>query len=158
VSALVIGIGTRHRGDDAVGLEVVGRLEKHRLPSGTRIRLCRADPSELIDAWRGVGLCIVVDAMRSGRVPGTVHRFEGTDGELPLVAATSSHALGLAETVELARTLGALPGRLILIGVEVTRLDLGETLSDPVSRAVDRAVVTVVDALSDQISGGHAAV
>lgn len=57
-------------------------------------------------------------------------------GEEPLARA-SSHALGLAETVELARGLGRLPRRLVAYLVEGDCFDFGAPLSPAVAAAVD---------------------
>jgi hydrogenase maturation protease len=50
----------------------------------------------------------------------------------------SSHAFGVAEGIELARALGRLPCRLIVIGIEGIRFDHGESPSAEVAKAVER--------------------
>jgi hydrogenase maturation protease len=58
--------------------------------------------------------------------------------------ATSSHAVGLAESIELARVLGSLPKRCVVFAVEGERFDLGAPLSAPVAEAVARVVAGVL--------------
>lgn len=137
-AVLILGVGNADRGDDGVGPAVVARL-RGRLPPGVEARVARADAADLMAAWDGRDGAIVVDATRSGADPGTVRRFAAEGQALP--AATggdpSSHALGVAQAIELARVLGRLPGRLTVFGVEALQFELGAGLSPAVARAVD---------------------
>ena len=73
VGTLVVGLGNGHRGDDAAGLRVA-ELVRARAPN-LRVLAIEGDPSVLIEAWAGVGLTIVIDAIE-GAHPGRVHRIE----------------------------------------------------------------------------------
>ena len=67
-----------------------------------------------------------------------MHRLDAAAAPLPAtVARGSTHAFGLAETIELARTLGRLPQRLTVYGIEGGCFDAGDELSPPVRAAVD---------------------
>lgn len=150
---VVIGIGNRHRGDDAVGLAILDALREHGSlsSSGGSVALhgSDADVSSLIELWEDAALAIVIDAIRSGAPPGTLHQHDVTERPLPTDArSTSTHALGLADAVELARNLDSLPGRLIVVGVEVSRLDFGDDLSEPVAAALPAAVEAVLGLLN----------
>jgi hydrogenase maturation protease len=97
---------------------------------------------------------VVVDAVRSGAAPGTVHVLDAgaTSDALPLEAWAATgrggtHALGLAAVVGLARALGRLPDRLTVVGVEAEQLDHGVPLSPSVAAAVVSAAARVVSAL-----------
>lgn len=149
--AVVIGLGSEDRGDDAVGAVVARAVAGLRLPGVTLVE--HEDPTALLDLWKGHDLVVVVDAVCSGSPPGTIHWLEtGPDsGPLTERAWTSTgrggtHAIGLAEVVELARVLGRLPARVVLVGVEAAGFDHGEPLSPPVAAAVDAAVVRIRDA------------
>jgi hydrogenase maturation protease len=135
---LVIGVGNSLRGDDAAGLAAARRLGgiEHE-----------GDPLGLVDLWRGADIAVVIDAVRSGAKPGTVHGFDVGQAPLParLRGSTSTHAVGLDEAIELARALGRLPRRLVVYGIEGERFDAGAALTPPVSAAVD-AVVTGIRA------------
>lgn len=139
MSTLVIGIGNPDRGDDAAGVMVVRGL------TGTRTREL-ADCSELIEAWDREPDVVVVDAMRSGREPGTVMRFDATHHELPARAFPSSHSFGLAETVELGRALGRFPKRLVILGIEASGFAHGRRLSSSVRDAVSDVIETIEEA------------
>jgi len=56
-------------------------------------------------------------------------------------AEKTAHGFGVAETIAIARKSGVrLPGRLVLIGIEGGRYDLGSGLSEPVRQAIPEAV------------------
>jgi hydrogenase maturation protease len=128
VSATVLGVGNEWRGDDGAG-PAVARLLRG---AGVAAREIGGEPAALLDAWDGLAEVIVVDAVRSGAAPGTIHRRAGAGRP----GAGSTHALGVAEAVELARALGRLPARLELYGIEGERFEPGEGLTPPVARAV----------------------
>jgi hydrogenase maturation protease len=143
----VIGIGNALRGDDAAGLAVARRLRDHA-GGAVEVRVSSGTCGDLLDAWAGASDVILVDSVRSGSEPGTIHRFEG-DAPLPETpAALSSHAAGLAETVGLAHSLGRLPARLVVYGIEGARYTLGAGLSPEVRAAVE----TVCDRIMRQCS------
>ena len=141
---LVVGVGNRFRGDDAVGLVVIDRL-RAIAPQGVRALECDGDAGRLMDAWQGSSRVIVVDAMMSNGSPGDVREFDVASVPLPYgFGMTSTHAFGLREAVELARTLGELPHEIVVVGIEAAGFDLGSSLTPDVRSAVDTAVGRVV--------------
>lgn len=135
----VIGIGNDLRGDDAVGLEVVRGIHDARTDIDTALH--QRDGIGLLELWRGAGAVVLVDAMRSGRPPGTVDRIEVSTVSLPAsMSFGSSHAVGVGEAIELARALGELPARVVIYGIEGAQFDLGRGLSDEVAASVSDVV------------------
>jgi hydrogenase maturation protease len=132
----VIGLGNEWRGDDGVGVEVARRLHG---------KVLDGEPIGLVEALDGAGEVVLVDAVSSGSPAGTVHVFEAGSEPLPaaLFGASSTHALGLAEAIELARSLGQLPGRVLVYGVEGENFAFGKGLSPEVAAAAERVVEEV---------------
>ena len=56
----------------------------------------------------------------------------------------STHGLGVSEAIELARAVKRLPGRVVVYGVELGRLEAGEPLSLAVRRGVEEAAERVL--------------
>jgi hydrogenase maturation protease len=131
---VVIGLGHPYRRDDAAGLEVARRV-RH-----VEAHLRMIGDYELIDLWEGADEVIVVDATRSYAPAGTVKRFNPAASPLPRRTFASSHSVGLAETIELARELGHLPATITVYGIEAGDVRQGEGLTEPVADAVDRVV------------------
>jgi hydrogenase maturation protease len=153
VTRLLIGLGTAHRGDDAVGHQVARRVAE-LAPPGVDVREVD-DPSDLLDVWEGFARVVVVDAMASGRPPGSVVTLDVTDVPLPAGswAAGGTHALGLAAAVELSRALGRLPARLWVVGVEAGTTASGAAPSGAVTAAVEPAVAAALATLGPGLPG-----
>jgi hydrogenase maturation protease len=146
----VVGVGNALRGDDAVGLEVA-RLLDGTLPDGVRLVECEGEPVSLLTSWEDCDTAIVVDATESGQEPGTVRRLAAHDGPLPPeLQRASTHLLGVAEAVELARALGRLPGRTIVYGIEGGTFDTGAPLSDAVQAAAAEVAASIRRELSEE--------
>jgi hydrogenase maturation protease len=146
-SVCVVGCGNPFRGDDAVGLDVV-RAVASRMPAGLDVFELADEPTRLLDIWAGYDLAFVVDMVRSGAAPGTVHWIDVTDRDPPVdLVRDSSHHVGLADVVALARVLDRLPTRLVLVGVEGSQVDTGRALTGDVRRVVDAVVERLVRAV-----------
>jgi len=159
-SVLVVAIGNPDRGDDGFGPAVAHRL-MGRVPSTVRILERSGEVSALIDDWDGIPSVFVIDAMAPISEPGQVHRFDLIDSPLPIgFAPNSSHAFGVAETVELARSLGRLPQYLVAYLVEGEQFGTGAPLSLAIAGAVgdvaDRIVSEVLTILKAKGKGRHA--
>jgi hydrogenase maturation protease len=140
----VIGVGNRWRSDDAVGL-AVATLVRERAPELDVIER-EGEPVALLDAFDGVDAVVLVDAVSSGAEPGTVHRLNAAVDRLPEeLFRHSTHHLGLAEAVELARALGTLPREAIVVGVEGASWSAGDGLSPEVASAVPQAASAVLE-------------
>jgi len=142
--ALVIGLGNVWAGDDAAGL-LVARLVRERAPAGVAVIEHEAEPIALLDAWDGASLTIMVDATSGGGEPGAVRVLEATHEPLPAgFTGTSTHSFGLAEAIELARALGRLPERMVVVGIEGERFQAGAEPGPAVTAALQQAVAQVL--------------
>lgn len=142
---LVIGMGNRQRGDDAVGL-LVAEAVGSAAPPGVAVHCHEGDGADLLEIWEGVPCVIVVDAMQAGDSPGSVRRFEAHD--TPLAADSfhySSHAFGLAEGIETARAIEMLPKTVLVYGIEGVHFQGGASCSPRVEG--------VIPSLTDRILG-----
>ena len=141
---VVIGVGNPMRGDDAAGVAVAERL-RDRVPAGVEVVSCAEEPSRLIETWEGADAVVLVDTVASGAPPGTLHRFDAGAEPIPARELRSStHAIGIAETIELARALGRLPERVVVYGIEGGGYVPGSELTAPVEAGVEQAVAAVL--------------
>lgn len=114
-AAIIVGIGQLAAGDDGVGLAVAHELAAR----GFAVRES-ADASILLALLEAGDRVVVVDAVVGGGSPGTVMQLDpgalGT-GPTPL----SSHGIGVAEAIALARTLyrDETFARLAIVGVAI---------------------------------------
>lgn len=135
MAPLIIGIGNRARGDDAVGLRVVEAIGLSEM-----VLEHDGEPASLIALWEGHDAVVLIDAISSGSPPGTIVEIDASHSVLPAGMCHSTHALGPAEAVELARALGRLPARITLLGIEGSDYSFGAGLSPEVEAAVHEVV------------------
>ena len=148
ISICVIGIGNEYRQDDAAGLLVVRKLEK---TVGNQVEILEqgGEASSLITAWGNSDRVILIDAVQSGARPGTIHRVDATNNSLTAGEfRCSSHLFGVAESIELARTLDQLPPKLIVYGIEGKQFEHGVTLSPEVDQILDDLADRVLEEIS----------
>ena len=146
---IVIGLGNPFRGDDAAGLALA-----RALGADPRVIVHEGEPIDLLNRWEGADEVIVVDAVSSGAPPGTIHRLDPLAEPIQTALSQgSTHALGLAEAIELARALDRLPPQLSVYGIEGERFAAGQELSAPVARAVEEVRSELRDALGKPAAG-----
>jgi len=141
---LVVGVGNPDAGDDGAGIAVVRLLSRRHDCAHLETRVCTGEASALIEAWTGFDDVVIVDSCRGAGPPGSVHTF--TPDDLDRYTAVearrcgSTHSLGVATAIGLARALGPLPSRLVVHAVEGRLFDAGNALSSEVARAVHEVV------------------
>lgn len=132
----IVGCGNLLRGDDAAGILVAQRLVELGIPA----IMHSGEALGLINAWSGCDDVLLIDAVVTGSTPGTVHLWDASQQQLPSSSHASSHGIGVAEAIELARTLGVLPKRLRVYGMEGREFRTGAEVSPEVRTACEEVV------------------
>jgi hydrogenase maturation protease len=136
---VVIGLGNSYRKDDGVGVAVAEALDVLAL-QGVRVVTRIAEPTDLLDAWSGARLAVVVDgAIGKPPAPGRVRRC-GLGDVVSESRELSSHSVDIGSTHALGRALGRVPDDLVLFTVEVADTGHGLGLTPRVARAVPEVV------------------
>ena len=147
---VVIGIGNPLRGDDAAGVAVAEQL-RPRVPECVEVVSCNEEPSRLMEAWEGAESVLLFDTVTSGAPPGTLHCFDAGEEAVPArTFRSSTHAIGIADTIELARALGRLPRHIRIYGVEAGSFSTGAALTPAVETAVTALVHDVLNDLEKE--------
>ncbi|MGD0806617.1 MAG: hydrogenase maturation protease [Anaerolineales bacterium] len=154
----LVGIGQPLRGDDGVGPEAVRQWshDQPRTASDPNIKtiIIETPGLELLELIQDSDVVILVDAVDGGDPAGTVRVRTALPEANFTPAEKTAHGFGVAETVALAKKIGAcLPSHIIFIGVEGSKWKLGEDLSDPVRRAVPDAVREIQNQIERWSSG-----
>jgi len=134
----VIGVGNLFRGDDAAG-RIVARELASRIPSDASVSITESsgEAGELMESFDGVDCVLLADAIEANAEPGRVFRFDASDTPLPAPEfACSTHALGLSESIELARALERLPSVVIVYGIQGESFEHGKEISPAVRRGI----------------------
>ncbi len=150
---MIIGIGNSDRGDDAVGRVVARKLNRQSIP-GVRVVEHSGEPASLLDCLTGAESVYLIDASSTGARPGTTRRFDVAAMELARVAfGCSTHGLGLAEAIELARAVGKLPRCCVVYAIEGRTYEVGATLSPEVATAVAEVANQIQNEILSQETG-----
>ena len=143
---LVIGVGNDFAGDDAAGRLVARGLAGAR---GVDVTECHGAAADLVTLMEGRERVVIVDACRSGAAAGTLHRLDANTGDLPgWLRSVSSHGIGVAEGVALARLLGSLPARVEIWAIEGATYAVGDPVSPDVAAAVAKVVADLPGSLA----------
>ena len=145
-TTLILGIGNNLLSDEGVGIHVVNALESgHPELPGVTCLDGGTLSFTLADSVASNNRLIVVDAARTGSVPGTVSCFEGEEMDRYLTGNRQSvHEVGLSDLLDIARLTESYPEKWALIGIEPQNIDWGEQPSEPVSHAIPEAVAQIL--------------
>jgi len=117
---------------------------KERFPKQCEAVEETGDGSRLMELWKNSQVTILIDAVKSGAEPGQIHKHEAHKSPLPAsLFQYSTHAFGIPQAIELARTLNELPQRLIVYGIEGTCFNQDSSMSEPVMRAASKVVESI---------------
>ncbi len=162
---LVAGIGNIFLGDDGFGCQVAKRLADVPMPDGVDVVDYGIRGFDLAYALAsGYEAALLVDAAPRGELPGTLSVIEppaDDDG-----ADIDTHGMDPVRVLRLARQLGGVPARTLVLACEPAHIadpDAGDDvlieLSDEVRAAVEHALPTVrelvEDLLTDRSKGGE---
>ena len=135
-------------GDDAAGPVVIDRLAD-RVPQSVALVESVGDATHLLETWRDAGLAVIVDAVVSGGVAGSIQRIDGMQGFPSAWRSASTHLVGLAEAIDLGDAVGVLPAAMVIYGIEIDRVEPGVGLSSAVDKAVDEVAASIVQLCED---------
>ncbi len=129
---MVACIGNKYRGDDGAGHRVADLLSEETSVDVVRLQT----PAELLNhLMDDVDFLIIVDAMEKISKAGAIHRFNSAEKLSKITAWRSTHTMTLPEIIELADSLGLLPAKILVYGIEGERFEEGLGLSENVESA-----------------------
>jgi hydrogenase maturation protease len=162
-SILIAGVGNAWLRDDGFGSAVARRLSELDLPAGVSVMDAGTGGLDLAyEVMRGYDGLVIIDVSQQGGEPGTLYVMEPDEAAVPGGIedgdVINPHAMDPQTVLRFVRSVGAWPGRVVVIACEPSEVqDMGWGLSDEVRAAVDRAVVLVVQTVDELRSGTLAA-
>jgi len=157
-SILVAGVGNAWLRDDGFGGEVARRLTERELPSGVSVMDAGTGGLDLAyEVMRGYDGLVILDVSRQGGEPGTLYVMEpdeeSVSGAIEDGDVINPHAMDPQTVLRFVKSVGAWPGRVIVIACEPAEVEeMGWGLSDEVSAAVERAVNLVVSTVGELLA------
>ncbi len=143
----IIGVGSPH-GDDKIGWRLVEEVARSGRTDISAHPV--ASPIDLLDHLDGCDALIVIDACDAGQSPGSVV-VRKWPAALEEYGKASSHGFGAASALLLAESLGCLPGKVVLFGVQKCQCEPAEDLSEEVKAAwpgITAQLVALIDGLA----------
>jgi hydrogenase maturation protease len=153
---LVAGIGNVFLGDDGFGVAVADRLSRRELSAGVHVEDFGIRGLDLAYALADYDAAVLVDAVPRGEAPGTLYVIE-PDVEAEGIAP-EAHGMDPARVLALARELGDVPSRVLIVGCEPASApawddeDVVAELSEPVRAAIEEAARLVESLVSQLVS------
>ncbi|MBK8908663.1 MAG: HyaD/HybD family hydrogenase maturation endopeptidase [Rhodospirillales bacterium] len=149
MSILILGVGNILLSDEGIGVRVVEAFEKrYAVPEDVEIVDGGTAGMDLLDVIEYRDHVIVVDAVKTGRPPGTVVRLTGDDVQGFFRTKISPHQLGLSEVLAALSLLDASPGGVTIIGVEPLDFSTSLDLSPTIAAKLDAMVEMVAEDLT----------
>lgn len=139
----IIGIGSPVVGDDLGWLAIDWLRDAGFDPHAELLTLDRPGPA-LLDYLEPDVQIILIDAMDAGLPAGTLCGV-ALDDLLTQARPPSSHDLGLAETLALAKALGVLPVHLHLLGIQMAGAGAQRPSSETLALEVVRRVSAIME-------------
>lgn len=143
--SVVIGLGSPY-GDDRLGWEVIRLLQKQSPPLPARLLSLDRPGTKLLSVLQDMQRAVIVDAVFSGRSPGSISDYYLAELPASVDRSRSSHGFDLLPTLRLGERLGLLPPHLYILGIEMQshpatwqwNSPLSPTLLEGVQRATTR--------------------
>ena len=162
-SILIAGVGNAWLRDDGFGGEVARRLADRPLPAGVDVMDAGTGGLDLAyEVMRGYDALVILDVSKQGGEPGTLYVMEPDEDSVPAGIedgdVINPHAMDPQTVLRFVKSVGAWPGRVIVIACEPADVEeMGWGLSEPVRVAIARAVDLVVETVAELQSGAYAA-
>lgn len=145
---LVAGLGNRLMSDEGVGVHAVRELREESLEEALALEVGTA-AFEALPYLERAEHVIALDALEGGRPPGTIYRYSlGEEDRRP--PGGSLHELDLVATLFLLDP-GRRP-RVIVLGVQPERLELGLTLSPKVEASLPQLLQAVRETVRELVA------
>ena len=133
------GVGNKFRSDDSVALKICDKL-KNKFSSNVKVNKYHGDILNLLNAWNLEADVYLIDAIKTGEPLGTVHFYKEDEIKPICETSTSTHGLGAAILIEMAKSLDLMPHQLYVCGVEAESFELGVDLSPSVEKGMDELI------------------
>jgi hydrogenase maturation protease len=141
----VLGIGNLVMTDDGIGIRVVQQLaDNYSFPPEITIFDGGTLGLDLLPQLEGVDRLLIIDAVETGKAPGSLVRLTGEEVQPVMETKLSPHQMGLKDLLAVATLQGINPPEMVLLGVQPQDIELGVDLSPAVAARLDELVGQVI--------------
>lgn len=135
---LIVGVGNPLLGDEGIGPYAVRNLSQVPVPPGVDILDCGCDLLNLVSYIDKPKKIIVLDAIRTGRRPGQVYKFDFDELETIQTKTRSAHQLQTVDALRLLRKVCPCLNHceITVIGIEPRNMELSTDLSEEIRESI----------------------
>jgi len=145
---LILGLGNLLLRDEGLGMRALECLqERYDLPQDVTCVDGGVLGLQILAYMEGVTHLLVIDAVQTGQVPGTLVRLEGEEIPKTLSLKLSMHQIRFEDVLAISHLQGTVPPRLVVWGLEPAVIESGLDLSHPVEAQLEHLVEEVVGEL-----------
>ncbi len=145
----VIGLGNPLMADDGAGLAALEYLRSHwEVPAAVQLVDGGTWGMQLLPTIEATGRLLLLDAVRTGRAPGTPVQLTRADLPLYFAHKISPHQIDLREVLALAELRGTLPEPMVVIGIEPRVVEMMVGLSPEVEAGIAAMAASAVRQLA----------
>ena len=149
---MVLGLGNPILGDDSLGIRAVERLKKVQLPKGIVLDYSTSSPLSTARKIVDHDKVLLIDSVN---LPGK------EDGELVKLSLenlssrpmfVSVHSASLPASLEIYRALypDRFPKEILVIGVNVKKVEVGESMSETVNGSIEEVVKLILSEVGEK--------
>ena len=149
---VVIGIGNLLLMDEGIGVHTINELEKYDLPGSIEIYDGGTGGFKLIDLMHGADIVIFIDAVETGKAPGSVTIFTAEEvHSLYNKKKYSLHDTDLMEIIKMTELLDD-PPIIEIVGIQPKIINYGTTLSKELAGSMSNIVNSVLKRIEEVCS------
>ena len=149
---VIIGVGNLLLMDEGIGVHVINELEKQKLPQNVGIYDGGTGGFKLIDLMHGTRMVIFIDAVETGKAPGTITTFNPEDvRSIYQKKKYSLHDTDLMEVIKMTELLDN-PPEIEIMGVQPKIINYGTTLSKELTDSMPDIINTVLGKIEEVCS------
>jgi len=136
--------------DDGAGQELLTHLERNSPEWDSQVEFVDGGTQglALLGQFDGRKAVILLDAIRLGEKPGTVHVLTGSEVVCMAGRAGTAHEGGAPQILAALQLLGDMPQQVVVIGLEPERIETGIGLSTSVQTSLEAAACSTRAAIS----------
>jgi len=154
----ILGVGNLLLQDEGIGVHLVQMLNEEDLPLkavGCQLSVIDGGTSpDVLSLIENVDKLIIIDAVKGGREPGTIYRFNLDTESCQLSAISvrlSLHQMSLVDNLRMLDLIDKKPKDTIIIGIEPKNIEPGLELSPEIKEKMpelERLVLQEIPSLS----------
>jgi hydrogenase maturation protease len=146
---VIIGVGNLLLMDEGIGVHVINELETQKLPQNVGIYDGGTGGFKLIDLMHGAKRAIFIDAVDTGKAPGTITTFNPEDvRSIYQKKKYSLHDTDLMEVIKMTELLDN-PPEIEIVGIQPKTINYGTTLSKELTDSIPDIINTILSRIEE---------